>query len=120
MTGTRLHGVALSGFAVEFGWAVGESVMIPRLLGLGLSPAIAGLIFLVNPVFSVFLGPYLGAASDKCQRCHRRVPFIAAYSLFAVLGFAVLVLLGGENIFVPFISPSQMSSTLLYIIFCGL
>ena len=58
----RNYGVALSGFAVEFGWAVGESVMIPRLLGLGLSPAIAGLIFLVNPVFSVFLGPYLGAA----------------------------------------------------------
>ena len=88
----------LSGFAVEFGWAVGESVMIPRLLGapFRLSPAIAGLAFLVNPIFSVFLGPYLGAASDKCTRCNRRTPFIVAYACLAFVGLGVLVVLGGD------------------------
>ena len=45
MSAVRLLCVSLTGFAVEWGWAVGESVMIPHLLArpLALAPSVAGL-----------------------------------------------------------------------------
>ena len=84
--------VSMSGFAVECGWAVGEAIMIPHLLGLHLSTSVAGLIYLVNPIFSVFLATYVGRWSDRCTRCNRRQPFIIFFGIFAVLGFSALLL----------------------------
>ena len=84
--------VSMSGFSVECGWAIGEAVMIPHLLGLRLTPSIAGLVFLVNPIFSVVLGPSVGNCSDRTTRCNRRRPFIIVFSVFACAGFACLVL----------------------------
>lgn len=62
--------VACSGVSVEYGWAVGEAVIIPHLLAnpLSLSPAIASLIYLINPLFGFFLGPALGNLTDKTGR----------------------------------------------------
>ena len=84
-------GVSMSGFAVECGWAIGEAVMIPHLLGLHLAPSVASLIFLVNPLFSVILGPKIGEWSDRTTKCNRRKPFLVAFSVFAFLGFACLI-----------------------------
>jgi len=84
--------VSMSGFSVECGWAIGEAVMIPHLLGLRLTPSVAGLVFLVNPIFSVVLGPSVGNCSDRTTRCNRRRPFIILFSVFACAGFACLVL----------------------------
>ena len=87
---TRI-GVSMSGFAVECGWAIGEAVMIPHLLGLKLTPSIAGLVFVVNPIFSVVAGPPIGTCSDRCTTCSRRIPFLLGFSVSAFLGFCCLV-----------------------------
>ena len=62
----RYVAVSMTGFAVEWGWAVGESIMIPHLLArpLRLSPAVAGLIYCVNPVFSFLIAPVVGRRAD--------------------------------------------------------
>ena len=38
--------ISLTGLAVEFGWAVGESIMLPHMLAppLSVAPAVAGLL----------------------------------------------------------------------------
>ena len=44
----------LPGFAVEFGWAAGESVMVSHLIsGLNLSLTMAGMIYVLNPCIGV-------------------------------------------------------------------
>ena len=83
----------MTGFAVEFGWAVGESISVPHLLSppLSLSPATAGLIYIINPLVSIVAGPVIGNRSDKCVTCARRTPFIIAFAAVAFAGFALLV-----------------------------
>ena len=91
----RLQGVSLTGSAVEYGWAAGESVIIPHLLAkpLSLSPSTASLIFLVNPLFGICLQPLLGRASDRCRTscCGRRKIFIFFLGLIATVCLLVLV-----------------------------
>lgn len=44
----------LTGSAVEFGWAAGESVMVPHLIGgLNLSLTVAGMIYIFNPCIGI-------------------------------------------------------------------
>jgi len=82
---------ACSGAAVEYGWAVGESVMIPHLLAspLSLSPAVAGIIWLVNPIFGFFIGPALGQVSDKTGQ---RRKWITILALVGILSHIVLIM----------------------------
>ena len=67
----RLRGVAISltGLAVEFGWAVGESIMLPHLLAppLSVAPAVAGLVFAINPVLSFGASPGDAAVNHSLQ-----------------------------------------------------
>ena len=102
--------VSMSGFAVEFGWAAGEAIMIPHLLSLGISSRFAGLVYLVNPIFSFWLGIKLGTVSDKCTRCNRRLPFITILSVLAVLGLGVLVIS-------PFVHGINVEIVLVYAAF---
>ena len=68
---------------------------LPHLLSppILLSPTVAGLIFLVNPVFGICLQPLVGDASDRCSSkcCGRRKPFIFLFGAVAVAGLIVLV-----------------------------
>ena len=100
----------MSGFAVECGWAIGEAIMIPHLLGLRLSAALAGLIYLVNPIFSVVLATLVGNWSDRCTRCNRRHPFILAFAVLAVLGFGCLL-------FSPYLTNLPVQIMVVYLSF---
>ena len=102
--------VSMSGFAVECGWAIGEAIMIPHLLGLRLSAALAGLIYLVNPIFSVVLATLVGNWSDRCTRCNRRHPFILAFAVLAVLGFGCLL-------FSPYLTNLPVQIMVVYLSF---
>ena len=95
ITNVKYHLVSLTGACVEYGWAAGEAVILPHLLSppILLSPTVAGLIFLVNPVFGICLQPLVGDASDRCSSkcCGRRKPFIFLFGAVAVAGLIVLV-----------------------------
>eukprot|EP00659_Diplonema_papillatum_P012379 gene12379-19146_t len=94
------------GFAVEFAWAAGESVVVPYLVDhLGVSFSTAALVFAVNPVVAVFLQPALGEFSDRLQtRCSigGRIPLIVGLCVTSLLGILTLVtaevLLGGRKV----------------------
>lgn len=92
----KYHLVSLTGACVEYGWAAGEAVIIPHLLNppILLSPTVASLIFLVNPVFGICLQPLVGDASDRCESkyCGKRKPFIFLFASIAVAGLIILVL----------------------------
>ena len=80
------------GLAVEFTWASGESVIIPYLLSIGVSTAVAGLAFLSNPLVTLPVGPCLGRMSDNCtSRCGRRRPFIVGLTMVGMVGLALLI-----------------------------
>ena len=95
--------VSLTGFAVEWGWAVGESVMLPHLLArpLSLSPSVAGLIYTVNPVFSFLLTPCVGRSADasralapearRARAFRNRRRLVVALAGVAVAGVGLLV-----------------------------
>ena len=54
----------LTGSAVEFGWAAGEGVMVPHLIGgLNLSLTMAGMIYVLNPC--------IGVIAQACLSCAR-------------------------------------------------
>mmetsp|Transcript_30237 Transcript_30237/g.101050 ORF Transcript_30237/g.101050 Transcript_30237/m.101050 type:complete len:405 (-) Transcript_30237:732-1946(-) len=82
----------LTGAAVEFGWAAGETVMIPHLVGgLNLSATIAGLVYVLNPCIGLVAQPAVGHASDRCtSRFGRRRPFLFFLGLLAVVGLQVV------------------------------
>ncbi|EOD05922.1 hypothetical protein EMIHUDRAFT_107069 [Emiliania huxleyi CCMP1516] len=82
----------LTGAAVEFGWAAGETVMIPHLVGgLNLSATIAGLVYVINPCIGLVAQPAVGHASDRCtSRFGRRRPFLLFLGLLAVVGLQVV------------------------------
>ena len=85
--------VALTGSAVEFGWAVGEAVMIPHLVNqLQVPTRWAGTIYLFNPIMGIWLQPLFGQASDSCTSRHgKRRPFIVGLALLGVVSMIGLV-----------------------------
>ena len=91
----RLRGVAISltGLAVEFGWAVGESIMLPHMLAppLSVAPAVAGLIFAINPVLSFGASPLVGAYVDGEPARARRRCATALFALGALVGMLALL-----------------------------
>jgi solute carrier family 45 protein 1/2/4 len=90
--GWRSRAICSSGFAVEFAWATGESVMIPHLVHLGASPTFAASVYVANPLIGMFVQPLVGKASDCCESpWGKRSPFIAGLALLACCGCCTLV-----------------------------
>ena len=84
--------LCLPAAAVQVGWTVGESLLIPYLLSLGISPSIANLAWLINPLFGLFLQPMCGHASDNCSSSlGRRRPFLFAFHVGSVCGLLTVV-----------------------------
>jgi len=64
----RLALLAGFGLPINVGWAVGEALIIPRLLQLGVSKGVASLVFLIDPGMVVFcLGTMCSAAHGVCH-----------------------------------------------------
>ena len=51
--------------AVSVGWSIGETLLTPYLISLGLSESICNMVWLANPLLGVFLQPMFGHWSDK-------------------------------------------------------
>ena len=84
--------LCLPAAAVQVGWTVGESLLIPYLLSLGVSNTVANFAWLINPLFGLFLQPQLGHASDNCQSSFgRRRPFLFVFHLGSVCGLLTVV-----------------------------
>jgi len=84
---TRLLRVGAVGFAVEFGWAIGEAIIIPYLQYLGLRLSLAGLVYISNPLVAVILQPVLGYWTVKSTlSCGPLRPLIVALSTVGLMG----------------------------------
>ena len=82
----------LAGVVVEYVWTVGEILMMPYLLDLGVPIAIANLLWLVNPVFGLVMQPIVGRWTDSCSSpWGRRRPFVLALMLMLTLGYTCIV-----------------------------
>ena len=109
----------------QLGWAVGEALLIPYLMSLGLAETTANAIWLVNPLVGFFVQPWIGAWSDRCKgRWGRRRPFLFAFHFgimagLLMIGFAPelhgLLFPGVE----AFDGRGKASGTLLLLIFTG-
>jgi hypothetical protein len=89
----ELIGLCLPSAAVMVGWAVGEALLLPYLLSLGVSPTVANFAFLINPIFGLFLQPLFGRWSDHCTwSWGRRRPFLLLFCLGSVFGLLLVVL----------------------------
>jgi len=87
--------LCLPAAAVQVGWTVGESLLIPYLLSLGVSNTVANFAWLINPLFGLFLQPLCGHASDNCQSSFgRRRPFLFVFHLGSVCGLLTVVFAG--------------------------
>lgn len=64
----RLNLIALLAAAVNLGWAVGETLLVPFLLRLGISSSTAALVWAINPVFGIFLQGLVGVFTDQTGR----------------------------------------------------
>ena len=109
----------------QLGWAVGEALLIPYLMSLGLEETTANAIWLVNPLVGFFVQPYIGAWSDRYKGpWGRRRPFLFAFHFGIVAG---LLMIGFapelHQLLFPTIEPfddeSKASGTLLLLIFTG-
>eukprot|EP00997_Jenningsia_sp_PLL12_P010815 NODE_817_length_1431_cov_81.154124_g677_i0.p1 GENE.NODE_817_length_1431_cov_81.154124_g677_i0~~NODE_817_length_1431_cov_81.154124_g677_i0.p1 ORF type:complete len:366 (+),score=57.11 NODE_817_length_1431_cov_81.154124_g677_i0:122-1219(+) len=75
------------GFAIDFGWAVGECVAIPSLTHMHVPITIASLVWLVNPVVGVTAQPAIGGWMDSVQcRFGRRRVFVVAFAITGTIG----------------------------------
>eukprot|EP00164_Ancoracysta_twista_P004901 GFYU01006665.1.p1 GENE.GFYU01006665.1~~GFYU01006665.1.p1 ORF type:complete len:506 (+),score=81.77 GFYU01006665.1:152-1669(+) len=92
-----LVGISLLAIPIEFGWGIAEGLIVPYITGLGVSPGVSALIWLINPIFGVILGPYIGRLSDSCTfRWGRRRIFILVLTIGILLGTVMLCY--GRNI----------------------
>ena len=109
----------------QLGWAVGEALLIPYLMSLGLAETTANAIWLVNPLVGFFVQPLVGASSDACtSRWGRRRPFLLVFHFGIIVG---LVMIGFapelHGLLFPHTSAydeqGRASATLLTLIFSG-
>lgn len=92
LTPMELIGLCLPAAAVWTGWAVGEALLLPFLLSLGVSPTVANFAFLMNPLFGLFLQPLFGGWSDHCRvSWGRRRPFLVLFCAGSVAGLTTVV-----------------------------
>ncbi len=88
----QLIGLCLPAAAVMVGWAVGEALLLPYLLSLGVHASMANFAFLINPLFGLFLQPLFGRWSDQCTLSWgRRRPFLMLFCLGSVFGLTLVV-----------------------------
>lgn len=85
--------ISLSGLAVEFGWAVGESIMLPHLIAAPLSvlPSVAGLIFALDPILSFFAGLVVGSVADGKKGSSRGAAKMARQRILLVTACGALL-----------------------------
>ena len=114
--------LCLPAAAVQIGWTVGESLLIPYLLSLGVSNTVANFAWLINPLFGLFLQPMLGHASDNCQSSFgRRRPFLFVFHLGSVCGLLTVVFAANilEAIGLPAKTSDGASTYLIALVFLG-
>ena len=75
--------------AVDLGYAVECTYVVPLLVASGLSLTLSTVLITLSPVVGLLFQGFIGAVSDKCT-CSwgRRRPFIVLFSLTAIIGFA--------------------------------
>ena len=101
---------------------MGESLLIPYLLSLGVSNTVANFAWLINPVFGLFLQPVLGHASDSCTSAMgRRRPFLFLFHLGSVCGLLTVVFAADvlHLLGYPAYSEGGASTVLVGLIFLG-
>ena len=114
--------LCLPAAAVQVGWTVGESLLIPYLLSLGVSNTVANFAWLINPLFGLFLQPLCGHASDNCQSIFgRRRPFLFVFHCGSVCGLLTVVFAGEllQAIGLPAQTDDRPSFYLIVVIFIG-
>ena len=114
--------LCLPAAAVQVGWTVGESLLIPYLLSLGISNTVANFAWLINPLFGLFLQPMCGHASDNCQSSFgRRRPFLFVFHLGSVCGLLTVVFAAEllNLIGVPSQTDGEPSTYMIVLIFAG-
>lgn len=64
---------------------------MPELSAIDVNVAISSLIWLINPVFGIFVHPCIGVASDRCNsRLGKRIPFLILFSVSCVFGMMIV------------------------------
>lgn len=77
-------------FYVGYSYAINEGFGIPLLLEAGVNERYAPIVFGISSIVSVFVGEYLGSASDRCTSLlGRRRPYIIGLSV--VIGIAAIL-----------------------------
>ena len=82
-------GVCLTGFCVEFTWAINDLVIVPLLFSHGLPSIAITAAFLPNPVASLVLQPLAGWATDVMGR---RAPLLAALLVTGLLSILAMAM----------------------------
>lgn len=73
-------------FSIGYSYVANEGFGIPLLLEAGLSERYAPIVFGISSIVSVFVGEYLGSASDRCTSIlGRRRPFIIGLSIIVLI-----------------------------------
>jgi sugar phosphate permease len=75
----------------QLGWAVGEALLIPYMISLGVDETAANAIWLVNPMVGFFVSPLIGSCSDTCNsKWGRRRPFLLIFHIGIALGLIII------------------------------
>ena len=73
-------------FFVGYSYSINEGFGIPLLLEAGLSERYAPIVFGISSIVSVFIGEYIGSASDRCTSLlGRRRPYIIGLSAVVLI-----------------------------------
>ncbi|KAL0909246.1 hypothetical protein M5K25_020095 [Dendrobium thyrsiflorum] len=76
---------------VQYGWALQLSLLTPYVQTLGLSHALASIMWLCGPVAGLVVGPTVGFWSDRCKSSFgRRRPFILTGCIIICLSVLVI------------------------------
>ncbi|XP_078658302.1 membrane-associated transporter protein-like [Branchiostoma floridae x Branchiostoma belcheri] len=76
----------------EFCYALEAALVLPVLMTIGMPREMYSIVWLIAPVFGFIFVPLLGSVSDHCRcRWGRRRPFILAFGIAIILGFALFL-----------------------------
>ena len=109
----------------QLGWAVGEALLIPYLMSLGLEETSANAIWLVNPFVGFFVQPLVGGCSDGCRSAWgRRTPFLFLFHCGISMGMLLIGFAPEVHGFLfpwrsAFDAERRAESSLLFLIFSG-
>lgn len=93
----KVYFLASLSIPVDFGWAVGEALVVPELLRMGVAISTCALLWVVPPVLGVMLQPAVSYASDTMG--HRK-GFIFGLACMAALGLVTII--SSSSIFLIF------------------